>query len=252
MSQVEPQILAGRTALVTGASRGLGREMTLALIRAGAHVVGAGRDREALAEVEAAGALLGEFTPVLMDVTDPSQVEAVADQVFDASSVDILINNAGASNTAPIGQTSDADWSRVITTNLTGTFNCCRSFGTRMLARGSGCVLNISSDIGIRGESGWSAYSASKGGIIALSKSLAWEWAPTLRVNVLAPGAFPTDLNRELLTDPTVVDALTAMTPLARLGSPAEIGPITVFLVSDAAAFMTGTVIPFDGGIRRS
>jgi len=248
----EPTALAGRTALVTGASRGLGREMALALVRAGAHVVGAGRDPQALADVQAAAGTPERFTPILLDVADSAAVEAAANEVFATTPVDILINNAGASHTGPISRTSDADWLRVIETNLSGTFRCCRSFGSRMRARGSGCVLNIASDIGIRGESGWSAYSASKGGVIALSKSLAWEWAPTLRVNVLAPGAFPTDLNRELLADPAVVDGLTAMTPLARLGVPAEIGPVTVFLVSDAAAFMTGTVVPFDGGIRRS
>jgi len=247
--------LDGLTAVVTGASRGLGREMALSLAAAGAHVIGTGRDLDALASVDAAVTELagaGSFTRLPLDVTDSAAVQAAAESVFAERPVDILVNNAGVATVGSIGETSDEDWTRVLTTNLTGTFLVCRSFGTRMLARGSGCVLNIASDIGIRGEPGWGAYAASKGGVIALSKTLAWEWAPTLRVNVLAPGAFPTDINRDLLSDPAVVDGLSAVTPLRRLGIPAEIGPITAFLVSPANEFMTGTVVPFDGGIRRS
>ena len=247
--------LDGLNAVITGASRGLGREMALSLAAAGAHVIGTGRDTAALASVDAAVTELvgpGRFTGRPLDITDSAAVEATAEAIFAEGPIDILINNAGVATVGPIRDTSDEDWARVLTTNLTGTFLVCRSFGARMLAGGSGCVLNIASDIGIRGETGWGAYAASKGGVIALSKTLAWEWAPTLRVNVLAPGAFPTDINRDLLSDPAVVDGLSGVTPLRRLGIPAEIGPITAFLVSPANEFMTGTVVPFDGGIRRS
>ncbi|WP_437534998.1 SDR family NAD(P)-dependent oxidoreductase [Sorangium sp. So ce726] len=245
--------LDGVCAVVTGASRGLGREMARALAAAGAHVVACGRDEGALtATVAAIRGAGGDCVSVVLDVTDSHGVEAAAERIWSETPVDVLVNNAGVMVHKPALAVDDAEWDRVLRTNLTGTFFCCRSFGRRMLARGGGKIVNMASDLGIRGGAGWSAYSASKGGLITMSKSLAWEWAPHVTVNVLAPGAFETDMNRELLASPGFRRAVEQATPLGRLGMASELGPIAVYLASAVSDFMTGAVISLDGGIRRS
>lgn len=249
-----PFRLDGKVVLVTGASRGLGREMAVALGAAGATVAGTGRDLAALAdtqrEVEATGA---KFVGLELDVTDSAAVDkAVEHTASTLGGLDVAIANAGVGLMKPAVDTTDDDWQWVMRSNLDGSFYTCRSAGRLMLQQGHGKVIVVSSDIGIRGSVGWSAYSASKGGLITLSKTLAWEWAPTVTVNCLAPGAFETDINRHLLAIEGVKDAVSGETPLARLGLPSELGPVSVFLASSASDFMTGVVLPFDGGIRRS
>jgi NAD(P)-dependent dehydrogenase (short-subunit alcohol dehydrogenase family) len=242
--------LSGRRVVITGASRGLGRAMAVAAAEAGAYVIATGRDEEALAEtlavIAAAG---GDAEGIALDVRDAEAVEAAAER---AGHVDGLVNNAGVAVCGPAVDTTPEQLGHLLDTNVVGTFNCCRSFGRRMLDAGGGTIVNVASDIGMRGVPMWSAYSASKGAVIALSKTLAWEWAPQVRVNVLSPGAFETDINRDLLLEPGVRDAVVADTPLARLGDVEEVGPLTVFLLGDGANFMTGAVVPLDGGIRRA
>ena len=244
-------ILVGRTALVTGGNRGLGRAMALALAEAGADIVIWGRDSDALertsAEVSAAGrACLAQA----VDVTDSAQVNAAAAEAWaQAGGVDAAFNSAGVLLLQAATDTTDADWDAVIGANLTGVFNCCRAFGERMVDQGHGKIVNVASNFGLHGGANWSAYSASKAGVIGLSKSLAWEWAPAVTVNVIAPGAFYTDMNSHLLDIPEIMAAVEGNTPLGRVGDPAELGPLAVMLAGPGSDFMTGSVISVDGGV---
>lgn len=243
----------GRKAVITGASRGLGRAMAVALARAGMDVVGTGRDMEAmrqtLAEIEAVG---GKGTAYSLDVTDSAAVAAFAAEVWSAGPVDVVIANAGISLVKPALDTTDDEFMRVIEANVLGTFATLRAFAGRMRERGSGKLLTVTSDIGIRGSANWAAYSASKGAIVALTKTLAWEWAPSLTVNAIAPGAFATDINSHLLAVPQIMSAIESETPLGRVGRPDEIGPLALFLAGPGSDFMTGQIISIDGGIQKS
>jgi gluconate 5-dehydrogenase len=243
----------GRKAVVTGASRGLGRAMAAALASAGMEVVITGRDAAAMAatagQIENAG---GRVRTRALDVTDTADVERFAGEVWSDGPVDVVIANAGISLVKPAIETTDAEFMRVVEANVLGTFATLRSFGARMHARGSGKLIAISSDIGIRGSANWVAYAASKGAINAMVKTLAWEWAPKLTVNAIAPGAFATDINSHLLSVPEIMTAITAETPLARVGDPSEIGPLALFLAGPGSDFMTGQIVSLDGGIQKS
>lgn len=243
--------LAGRTALVTGGNRGLGRAMALAMAEAGADLVIWGRDVDALertaAEVRTTGR---DCLPQAVDVTDSAQVNAAVDAAWQqAGGVDAAFTSAGVLLLQPATETTDADWGAVMDANLTGLFYCCRAFGERMLAQGGGKIINIASNFGLHGGANWAAYSASKAGVIGLSKSLAWEWAPSVTVNVIAPGAFYTDMNSHLLDIPEIMAAVEGNTPLGRVGDPPELGPLAVMLAGPGSDFMTGAVISIDGGV---
>ena len=243
--------LAGRTALVTGGNRGLGRAMALALAEAGADIVIWGRDTGALertgAEVRAGGR---ECLTQVVEITDSAQVSSAAAEAWERTGgVDVAFHAAGVLLLKPATETGDADWEAVMGANLTGAFYCCRAFGKRMLAQGHGKIVNIASNFGLHGGANWSAYSASKAGVVALSKSLAWEWAPTVTVNVIAPGAFYTDMNSHLLDVPEIMAAVEGNTPLGRVGDPPELGPLAVMLAGPGSDFMTGAVISIDGGV---
>lgn len=250
---IKEDALSGRTAVVTGGSRGLGREMALALARAGAFVYAGGRTAEAVKEtIELASDASGSVEALAFDVTDSAAVDAAADSVIERSgSVDVLINSAGVALMKPSLEVTDDDWAEVIDINLTGVFACCRAFGRHMVAAKKGRIINIASDIGIRGLAQWTAYSASKGGLISLTKSLAWEWAPDVTVNVLAPGAFLTDMNAPLRERPGHTELVAESAALKRWGVPPEIGPVTVLMASDAMDFMTGSVVSIDGGTQQ-
>jgi NAD(P)-dependent dehydrogenase (short-subunit alcohol dehydrogenase family) len=250
---IKEDALSGTTAVVTGGSRGLGREMTLALARAGASVYAGGRTPEAVEEtISLASGASGSVEPLPFDVTDSGSVDAAADLVMERSgSVDVLINSAGVASMKPSLEVNDADWAQVIDINLTGVFYCCRAFGRHMVAAKKGRIINIASDIGLRGLGQWTAYSASKGGLISLTKSLAWEWAPHVTVNALAPGAFLTDMNAGLRERPGHTELVAESAALKRWGIPHEIGPLTVLMASDAVAFMTGSVVSIDGGTQQ-
>ena len=246
--------LTDRTILVTGGSRGLGRATAVACAHAGANIVITGRDQGKLAEtvaiVEKAGrTCLG----VECEITDPAQVEAAVEEAWmHSGGIDAAFNYAGINLFCPALDTTPEQFREVQETNLFGTWYACQALGRRMLERGSGKIVNISSDFGIRGDANWSAYAASKAGVISLTKSLAWEWAPSVTVNCIAPGAFYTDINSHMLDQPEIGDWVKSITPLGRWGQPEEIGPLSVLLAGNGSNYMTGEVIRIDGGIVKA
>jgi len=246
--------LDGKTVLVTGGSRGLGGSIAYSCAEEGADLVITGRDKAALDATADRIRSLGRLCmAVELEVTDSAAVEEAANRVWsEMGTVDVAFNNAGTNFFGPTLDTSDDDWHRVIEVNLSGAFYCCRAFGKRMLEQGRGKIINTSTDLGIRGFANAAAYSASKGGLIALSKSLAWEWAPTVTVNVIAPGPFYTDLTKPALDQPEMAAGLKAAIPLGRWGQPSELGPLAVLMAGQGSDFMTGTVIGIDGGIMRA
>lgn len=245
--------LAGKRIVVTGASRGLGRAMAVALAAAGATVHVTGRDQDALSATLERIAATG--TPGIghaLDVTDHAAQETLAAQIWAEGPVDAIIANAGISTVGPSREAEVSDVARIFDTNVLGTFSTLRAFGSRMLDHGQGKLITVSSDIGLRGSAGWLAYGASKAAVVNMTKTLAWEWAPTVTVNSIAPGAFATDINSHLLSVPAIMDDITQTTPLGRVGQSDEIGPLAVFLCGSGSDFMTGQVLSIDGGIQRS
>jgi 3-oxoacyl-[acyl-carrier protein] reductase len=234
--------LEGKTALVTGASKGIGRAVASELAAAGATVVvgyRSGKD-----EAESLAAELGGHA-VQADV---SNAEDAARLVAEAGDLDILVNNAGLTRDGLLARMSDDDWRTVIDTNLSSVFYTCRAVCRPMMKKRAGAIVNISSIVGVHGNWGQTNYAASKAGIIGFTKSMAKELGSrNVRANVVAPGYVKTQL-----TDVLPEEATTAMlsnTPLARLGEPEDIAGAVRFLCSDAASFITGEVLLVDGGL---
>ena len=238
-------------AVVTGASRGLGRAIAVALAGAGADVALAARSKADLEEtglaVEAAGA---RTLTLPTDVTSYAEVEALMARTMAAlGRLDIVVNNAGVARVAPLAELSPDDWRRMLEVNLTGVFNGCRAAAPHLIAQGGGKVVNLASVLGAVGLPGYAGYSATKGGVIALTRTLAVEWARhNIQVNAIAPGWFATDMTREAFADPRINERLTRDIPVRRIGRPGEIGPLAVYLASPAADFLTGQTIFLDGG----
>jgi len=234
--------LEGRNALVTGASKGIGRAIALELGRAGASVVvhyNSGRD-----EAEAVAAQIGGRA-AQADVSDPAAARAL---VEDAGELDILVNNAGLTRDGLIARMSDDDWETVLRTNLFGAFYTCRAAARGMMRRRAGAIVNVSSIVGVHGNPGQTNYGASKAGLIGFTKSLARELGSRgVRANVLAPGYVTTQLT-DVLPDEAKA-AMLANTPLGRLGSPEDVARAVRFLVADEASFITGEVLLVDGGL---
>jgi len=247
--------LDGTVALVTGASSGLGAHMARVLARSGAMVAIGARRAEKLAEtaraIEAAG---GRAFAVDLDVTDPASVEAAFETIVAAvGAPTVLVNNAGIAEAKPALTMSDADFSRVIETNLTGQWRVARAFAQRLVAaQRGGSIINIASIAGERAVGALAAYSASKAGLIMLSASLAAEWARYgIRVNTISPGYIRTDLNAAFFDSPAG-EAMIARIPLRRLGQESDLDGALLLLASDASANITGANIAIDGGHRHA
>ena len=234
--------LEGKTALVTGASRGIGRAVAAELARAGAAVVLGYRSGKDEAE-----SLAGELGGRAIQA-DVSSAEDAARLVAEAGDVDVLVNNAGLTRDGLLARMSDDDWRTVIDTNLSSVFYTCRAVTRPMMKKRAGAIVNISSIVGVHGNWGQTNYAASKAGIIGFTKSLARELGSRgVRANVVAPGYVKTRLTDVLPDEATA--AMLQATPLGRLGEPEDVAGAVRFLCSDAAAFITGEVLLVDGGL---
>lgn len=247
--------LSGKVALVTGASGGLGRHFALTLAGAGAVIAVAARRGAELDEtarmIRAAG---GSAQAVQLDVTDSGQVRAAVEAVCAAQGrIDILINNAGVVASVPVLDLPEAEWDRVLETNLKGAWLMARETARAMAADGrGGCIVNIGSILGLRVAGGVSAYAAAKAGLLHLTRAMALELARyDIRVNALAPGYFETDLNRDFLAS-EAGKALIKRIPQRRVGRPEDLDGPLLLLASPASAYMTGAVIAVDGGHLQS
>jgi 3-oxoacyl-[acyl-carrier protein] reductase len=234
--------LEGRTALVTGGSRGIGKAIAAELAAAGATVVlgyrsGADEAEDVATEIGARAVQ-----------ADVSEAEDAKRLVEEAGDIDILVNNAGVTRDGLLARMPDEDWRVVLDTNLGGTFNTCRAAARGMMRRRSGAIVNVSSIVGLHGNPGQTNYSASKAGIIGFTKALARELGSRgVRANVVAPGYITTRLTTELPEE--LQNAMLANTPLGRFGEPEDVAGAVRFLCSDAAAFVTGEVLLVDGGL---
>ena len=234
--------LDGKTALVTGASRGIGRAIAVELAAAGALVVVGYRTGEEEAE-EVAGEIGGRA--VQADISDPESALAL---VQAAGDIDILVNNAGLTRDGLLARMSDDDWRLVIETNLSSVFYTCRAVTRPMMKKRAGAIVNVSSIVGVHGNGGQTNYAASKAGMIGFTKSLAKELGSRgVRANVVAPGYITTALTGVLPEEATNV--LLQQTPLGRLGEPTDVARAVRFLCSDEASFITGEVLLVDGGL---
>jgi len=243
--------LTGKTALVTGCKRGIGRGMAEALAEAGADIIGVSASLQVGSDVEAAVTALGRsFTPYQCDFSDRTALHAFAAQIeTDGHAPDILINNAGTIERKPAAEHPDEMWDRVIEVNLSSQFVLAREIGRGMVARKSGKIIFTASLLTFQGGITVPGYSASKGGIGQLTKALANEWAPHgVNVNAIAPGYIATDNTQALQDDPARSKSILERIPAGRWGSPEDFGGPAVFLSSAASDYMHGEIMTVDGG----
>lgn len=247
--------LQGKVALVTGASRGIGRAIAVDLARHGATVfctsTKEGGCADTLAAIAALGAGAGKATALVADVADAASVDALAKAVLDgAGKLDLLVNNAGITRDGLFLRMSAEDFDGVIGTNLRGAFLVCKAFARTMAKSRGGRIVNIGSVVGITGNAGQANYAASKAGLAALSQSLAQEFGGRgVTVNTVAPGFITTDMTASLPEE--VAKGMLAQIPLGRFGSPEDVAHAVTFLCSDAAAYITGQTLVVDGGMTR-
>ena len=244
--------LSGRAALVTGASRGIGRAVAVGLAAAGADVAVSARNEDQLAEVAAEVEALGRKAVVLpADVRDAEACRSLAaDAVAALGHVDVLVNNAGGSSyMGPFTELRFSGWEKVMRLNVDSIVHLTQAVGRHMLERGSGSVVNVASVAGLTGTPTLAPYGASKAAVISLTKSLALEWGPQgVRVNALCPGWTRTDLNRDLWGDEGLARMMVEPTALKRWAEAHEMVGPTVFLASDASSYLTGQALVVDGG----
>ena len=243
--------LQGRVAVVTGASRGLGKPIAESLAAAGASVALVARNRELLESVASGIRGNGGVAEVIVtDVCDHTAVGELALRVNEKlGECDILVNNAGIITRKAIDEFTLDEWNHLITTNLTGPFLMCNVFVPAMKKKGFGRVINVASIASHISNPKLAGYSATKAGLLGMPKGLALELAPhNVTVNAISPGPFATDMNREILDDPALNETFMEGIPLKRWGRPEEIGPLAAYLCREEAGFITGTDIVIDGG----
>ncbi len=246
------QTLLGKTALITGASKGLGKAIALALAQAGTGIALVSRDRTKLndvaAEIRASG---GNASVFVADVTDEAQVAQVRDAVAAqfGDTLHILINNAGINIRKPVTDFTLAEWNSVLTTNLTSVFLLCRAFVPMMKGRGYGRIINMTSMMSHISLPGRTAYSASKTALLGFNRALALELAAEkITVNGISPGVCDTEINTPLMQNPELRAQFLAKIPVGRFGEPSEIAKLALYLCSEDAGFITGTDVIIDGG----
>ena len=242
--------LQNKVALVTGGAQGIGRTISEELVRNGAHVVLGDVNLEgAEATAEAINNSGGSASAVKIDVSNPAEVKQVFDSILkDKKPVDILVNNAGITRDGLMIRMKESDWDLVLDINLKGSFLCGQQAAKQMMKQKSGAIVNIASIVGVMGNFGQANYSASKAGVIGLTKTMAREVASRgIRVNAVAPGFIDTEMTRVL--DDSVRQALIEQVPLAKLGLPEDVARCVAFLVSDKSSYITGQVINVNGGM---
>jgi len=244
-----PFSLTGRTAMVTGAGRGIGRALALGLAAAGAELILCGRSashRDTVAEARAHGY---KVEPVELDLGDPVAVRSAAAVLAGQSTVDILVNNAGVIDRGASSEVSIEAWSSVLDVNLSSLFFLSQQFGAAMVDRGYGKIINVASLLSFQGGLRVASYAAAKHAVAGLTRALANEWAPHgVQVNALAPGYIATDNTQALREDPQRYRAITERIPAGRWGSPADLVGAAVFLAAPASDYVNGHVLVVDGG----
>ncbi len=242
--------LDGKTALVTGSAQGIGKDIALALAQAGANIVVNDVNSEIAEQTTKEIQNLGVRTLVqVADITDSDSVKQMIQRITEEfSAIDILINNAGITRDGYIMRMTDEQWDMVLNINLTGAFNCIRGVARQMMKQRSGTIVNVSSVIGVMGNAGQINYSASKAGLLGVTKSAAKEFASRgIRVNAIAPGFIQTAMTESLPDE--VREKYLSEIPLSRYGTTQEVANLVHFLVSDASSYITGQVIHVDGGL---
>lgn len=243
--------LSGKTAIVTGASRGIGKAIAVGLAEAGADIIAIASRAENVADtgvrIEALGRRVSAFG---CDQSSGTAIKDTLERLLrETDAIDILVNNAGIIRRSPAREFSDEDWERVIDTNLTGVFQFCRAIGGHMIDSGAGKIINIASLLSFQGGVTVPAYAASKGGVVALTKALSNEWAAhNVQVNAIAPGYIATDNTQALRDDDARNDAILARIPAGRWGEPEDIVGAAILLASRASDYISGHILTVDGG----
>ena len=243
--------LKNRVAIVLGGTSGIGQAIARGLARAGATTIASSRDRERVEAQAADIESLGSKTlRIPSDVQDRGSLQNLCDEaVLAFGQVDILVVTSGLLKKMPSEDVPDEDWTRIVDVNLNGTFRANQVFGRQMIRQQGGSIINIGSMTSFVSFSEVAAYAASKGGVLMLTRTLACEWARhNVRVNGIAPGVFRTPLNTKVLDIPERFAAIAGRTPMARVGNVEELVGAAIFLASDAASFVTGEMLPVDGG----